>query len=97
MHEPEYQDFSRLLRTAHKAIKEATGIEYLTLVQEEHSIHFHVWFFPWTQAVIEGYGQPSLAKIREIMADYRRQPVDEVEWQALKISIEKINRRWQDS
>ena len=53
-------------------------------------MHFHLWFFPWTQDVIESYGQPSLAKIREIMSDYRGQQVSEREWEELQISTEKI-------
>ena len=90
MREAEYEEFSRLIRTAHYAIKEATKTEYLTIVQEESSIHFHLWFFPWTQSVTEQYGRPSLIKIREIMADHRKQPVDEARWKELEKSIEKI-------
>jgi len=90
MREVEYKELSKLIRTAHDAIREATKIEYLTIVQEESSIHFHLWFFPWTQSVIEQYGRPSLAKIREIMADYRKQPLGEAEWKELEKSIEKI-------
>ena len=90
MQESEYDEFSKLIRSAHYAIKHVTKTEYLTIVQEENSIHFHLWFFPWAQSVIEQYGQPSLTKIREIMADYRKQPVDESEWKELEKSIEKI-------
>ena len=86
----EYEEFSRLLRATHQAIKEATKVKYLTIVQEESSTHFHLWFFPWTQRVIEQYGQPSLTKIREIMADHRKQLIGEAEWKELEISIEKI-------
>lgn len=49
-----------------------------------------MWFFPWTQKVIERYGPPSLTKIREIMADYRQQTLGESEWEELKKSIEKM-------
>ena len=92
MREPEYEEFSRLVKAAHYAIKEATHIEHLTIIQEENSTHFHLWFFPWTQAVIEKYGQPSLAKIREIMVDYRKRSIGEVEWKELEKSIEQIKR-----
>jgi diadenosine tetraphosphate (Ap4A) HIT family hydrolase len=90
MQTSEYEDFSELLRVTHHAIKKATGIENLTIVQEESSRHFHLWFFPWTQPVIEKYGEPSLAKIREIMADHKNQTIGEVEWRELEGSIEKI-------
>jgi diadenosine tetraphosphate (Ap4A) HIT family hydrolase len=90
MQEFEYKEFSILVKTTHQAIKDATKIEHLTIIQEESSIHFHLWFFPWTESVIEQYGQPSLTKIREIMLDYRKQVIGESEWMKLKKSIEKI-------
>lgn len=94
MQPSEYEEFSDLLRIAHCAVKKAITVEYLTTVQEENSRHFHLWFFPWTQDVIEKYGKPSLSRIREIMADYRKQSIGEMEWQELEASIEKIKHYW---
>jgi diadenosine tetraphosphate (Ap4A) HIT family hydrolase len=93
MQDTDYEDLSKLIRDAEYAIKEVTKVEHLTIVQEESSIHFHLWFFPWTQEVIERYGQPSLTKIREIMTDYRKRPIDEVEWKELEILIKRIKAR----
>jgi diadenosine tetraphosphate (Ap4A) HIT family hydrolase len=93
MHESEYDDFTRLIRRSHYAIKEETKTEHLTIVQEESSPHFHLWFFPWTQRIIEQYGQPSLIKIREIMADQKKKSIDEREWKELEKSIEKIKEK----
>jgi diadenosine tetraphosphate (Ap4A) HIT family hydrolase len=93
MHDAEYQELARLIRVTHHAIKQTTQIEFLTLVQEESSVHFHIWFFPWTLDVISHYGGPSLTKIRDIMSDYRRQPIDEAEWKALQRSIEQVKAR----
>ena len=90
MHEAEYQELARLIRVTHHAIKETTQIEFLTLVQEESSVHFHAWFFPWTRDVIRRYGDPSLTKIREIMSDYQTQPIDEAQWRELQQSIEQL-------
>lgn len=90
MRDAEYEEFSKLVRDVQLAIKEVTKVEHLTMVQEESSIHFHLWFFPWTQRVIERYGQPSLTKIREIMADLGKRPVDEIEWKELKGLINKM-------
>ena len=89
----EYQELARLIRATHHAIKETTQIEFLTLLQEESSSHFHVWFFPWTVDVIRRYGGPSLTKIRDVMSDYRRQPIDEAEWKELQRSIEQLKAR----
>jgi len=93
MQEFEYEEFSKLVKTTRQAIKDTTKIEHLTIIQEESSIHFHLWFFPWTESVIEQYGQPSLTKIREIMLDYRKRVIGETEWMRLKKSIEKIKSR----
>jgi diadenosine tetraphosphate (Ap4A) HIT family hydrolase len=90
----EYEKFSGLVRSADCAIREATHVEALTLVQEESSKHFHLWFFPWTPEVIERYGQPSLEKIRGIMTHYREHPIGAAEWQELEKSIEKIKTCW---
>ena len=90
MPEAEYKEFSRLVRMIQRAIKETTNIEHLTIIQEESSPHFHLWFFPWTQDVIKKYGQPSLTKIREVMTEYRKQPIDEAQWKKLQNSIEDI-------
>ncbi len=92
MQRSEYEEFSGLVRITHQAIKDVTKIEHLTIVQEEISPHFHLWFFPWTQIVLERYGQPSLTKIREIMTDYKRQLISEAEWKELERSIENIRK-----
>ena len=89
----EYHELTGVIRTTHLAIKESTRIESLTLVQEESSNHFHLWFFPWTQDVIRRHGQPSLTKLREIMSDYRSRPIEQAEWKELEKSIEQIKAR----
>jgi len=90
MQDFEYEEFSALVKTTHQAIKNATETEQLTIVQEESSIHFHLWFFPWTESVIEQYGPPSLTKIREIMRDFRKHVISEAECMKLRESIEQI-------
>jgi len=90
MDEPEYREFSALLRETGLAIHAVIGVEHLTIVQEEHSVHFHLWFFPWTAEIIAKYGPPALDKIRAIMAGTRQQILDQDEWAALAASIEKI-------
>jgi diadenosine tetraphosphate (Ap4A) HIT family hydrolase len=92
MQESEYEEFSKIVKIAHQAIKGATKETNLTIVQEESSEHFHLWFFPWTERVIEKYGQPTLTKIREIMFEYREQEISEAEWKKLEKSIGKIKK-----
>ena len=93
MQDSEYQELAKLIQTARRAIQEVTNIDSLTIIQEESSIHFHLWFFPWTQDLIKRHGKPSLTRIREIMLDYRKKPIDEVEWQELEKSLEKIKAK----
>jgi len=97
MEAAEYAEFSRLLRDTQRAIGSTVPVEALTIVQEEHSIHFHLWFFPWTGALIEQYGPPSLSSIRAIMADFRKQPIGAGEWAKLEQSIQAIRRRLAES
>ncbi len=90
MAEDEYIEFAGLVKKTHRAIKNITGVEMLTLVQEERSSHFHLWFFPWAHQIIEKHGQPSLNKIRDIMAEYTQRTIYTAEWAALEETIEKI-------
>ena len=90
MERAEYGEFAALLRETEIAIHAATGVDYLTIVQEERSIHFHLWFFPWTVEIIKKYGPPSLEKIRAILAEYQRQVLSADEWKKLKTVIEEI-------
>jgi diadenosine tetraphosphate (Ap4A) HIT family hydrolase len=86
----EYTDFMELLRQAQAAVKQVTQVEYLTLVQEEHSSHFHLWFFPWLPQVVRRHGEPSLANIRLILAETSRQPIRAEEWAELEKTIRGI-------
>jgi diadenosine tetraphosphate (Ap4A) HIT family hydrolase len=90
MNHTEYAEFTGLVRGTHTAIKKAIRVEYLTIVQEEHSGHFHLWFVPWLPDVIEQYGEPSLTKVRQIMSDYSRQPINAQDWMRLEKSITSI-------
>jgi hypothetical protein len=49
-----------------------------------------MWFFPWTNAVVEKFGPPSLSKIRDIMVDLRKQILTQLEWKELEKSINGI-------
>jgi diadenosine tetraphosphate (Ap4A) HIT family hydrolase len=95
MQPAEYEEFSNLVRSAHAAIKKVTNVTNLTIVQEESSSHFHLWFFPWSPQVVENYGQPTLTKIREIMADHRKQPLSAAQWKELEEVIESIRSCWE--
>jgi diadenosine tetraphosphate (Ap4A) HIT family hydrolase len=96
MHSAEYEEFCDLVRSTHAAIKQVTNVTNLTIVQEESSSHFHLWFFPWTPQVVENYGQPTLTKIREIMADHRKQPLSAAQWKELEEVIESIKSCWEN-
>ena len=86
----EYDEFAQLLPRVQAAVKKATQVEFFTLVQEEHSSHFHLWFFPWLPEVIRRHGEPSLAKIRPIMAETSRQPISAEKWAELEETIRVI-------
>ena len=94
MQEFEYDEFSKLLRTTRTVIRKVVRDEDLTLVQEESSSHFHLWFFPWTKSVLDQYGPPSLSKIRGIMADYRQKPIEPKQWRDLQNLIDQIKNSW---
>ena len=90
MIEPEYAEFSTLVRQTHAAIKQAIPVASLTLIQEEHSGHFHLWFFPWLPDILEKHGEPSLAEVREITAEVSRKPIPAAQWGELEKTISRI-------
>ena len=90
MNSMEYKSFVRLLLCTQIAIKQALKTKYLTIVQEESSIHFHLWFFPWSNDVIKLFGEPSLASIREIMKKLKEKSITNTEWKKLEKTIVKI-------
>jgi len=92
----EYGEFSRLVRDCHAAIKDVVGTD-LSLIQEESSRHFHLWFFPWTTEVVERYGSPSLSKIRDIIAEFKGRTLGKTEWNELDQSIEAIKAQLKKS
>jgi hypothetical protein len=72
-------------------------VEY-TIIQEEYSNHYHTWFFPWKNEIIEKYDTPSLSKIRMIMNEYIKKEIskkdlDEIEKETLKIKedLQRMN------
>lgn len=93
MNDEEYEELSRLIRETRRAIQETTQVENMTLIQEERSAHFHLWFFPWTKEVVERYGNPSLTRIREIMADFQAKSIDETEWNELEAKLKIMRAR----
>ena len=90
MNDDEYEELSNLIRETRRVIQETTQIEHLTMVQEERSVHFHLWFFPWTKEVIQRYGEPSLTNIREIMGEYRANSISPSEWMELETVINEM-------
>ena len=89
--EAEFREFVDLLRIGHRAIKDHAGVQHLTVVQEEYSTHFHLWFFPWTDEVMAKYGDPSLGEIRRIMRGFRTaDPIQDSDWHRLLETIEQI-------
>jgi uncharacterized SAM-binding protein YcdF (DUF218 family)/diadenosine tetraphosphate (Ap4A) HIT family hydrolase len=63
----EYADFASLLHSGRKLLTRLPELRSVTVIQEEHSSHFHLWLFPWYDWMVEKYGKRSLSHIRPIM------------------------------
>lgn len=68
MSKEEQADLIDFIVKCRTAMKEALGIEEVTIVQEETSTssHFHVWLFPWNQNMEDKY-KKKISSISEIM------------------------------
>ena len=90
MSDTEYSDYSKIFRKTKRIIHDICNIESLTTVQEDYSIHFHTWFFPWDNKLLKKYKKPSLSFIREIMKGFIGRKLNEKEWIDLKKSLAEI-------
>ncbi len=64
-----------VLACAEKAIKEKGIANEITLVQEERSLHFHIWIFPEHEWMIDKFGK-GIQFLRDI-SQYAKAVVDE--------------------
>ena len=67
MNEEEYKEYCELVRKIRFLFTKSDDFLSLTLIQEEESKHFHLWFFPW-YSWMEFTSTPNLEQIRGIMA-----------------------------
>jgi len=63
----EFSEYSNLIKITRRLIKDIFNIEFVTMVEEEMSIHFHTWFFPWSKKILSNIEKPSLNEIRPFM------------------------------
>ena len=85
-------ELGELIHQARVVIQDVLGLANVTIVQEERSNHFHLWFFPWTEDVVEQYGPPSLNKIRPIMNDYIAKEISDARWAELNDGIRQLRQ-----
>jgi diadenosine tetraphosphate (Ap4A) HIT family hydrolase len=78
----EYADFASLLQSGRKLLTWLPELRSVTVIQEEHSSHFHLWLFPWYDWMIEKYGKRSLNHIRPIM-EYAKTSLNTIQQQQL--------------
>jgi diadenosine tetraphosphate (Ap4A) HIT family hydrolase len=95
----EFTEYAKLIQISRKIIEEVFEIEYVTMVEEEHSCHFHTWFFPWSKALLDGR-RPSLDLIRPLMNEARNIGITAEEWQnmlnKLDIAKDEFKRQFQN-
>lgn len=90
MTEEEYLDYCNLFKITRDAIQRIFDVQYITTIQEDHSVHFHTWFFPWNDELLSLYPKPSLAYIKTIMNEYLGQTITKEQWESLKIKLTQV-------
>jgi hypothetical protein len=88
----EYDEFFRIVEKARNIIKKFIPIHQITVVQEDNSEHFNLWFFPWTSEIIEDYGEPDTRKVSYILEDLRARKIDGKNWKILSNLIKLITK-----
>lgn len=80
----EFREYARILQRARSVIDTFFDVRFVTMIEEECSPHFHTWFFPWTEQLLQSVAHPSLSAIRPIMESYRGRIIDPEEWLSLE-------------
>ena len=89
----ERHDLVDLIYKCTNAVKEVTGVEKVTLVQEERSMHFHFWVFPNQDFMTEKFGM-GISHIRDICA-YARENASDAQINKILETIEKLKENFQ--
>ena len=84
----ERYEVSNVVALAEKALKELNITDEITLVQEERSVHFHIWIFPHYSWMTEKYGK-GITHLRAIN-QYARENVDEDTINKVMDTISKV-------
>ena len=71
----ERYEASNIVVLAEKALKELNITDEITLVQEERSLHFHIWIFPHYSWMTEKFGK-GISHLRAIN-EYAKENVDD--------------------
>ncbi len=71
----ERYEASNIIALAEKALKELNITDEITLVQEERSLHFHIWIFPHYSWMTEKFGK-GISHLRAIN-EYAKENVDD--------------------
>ena len=92
MTKEEYIDYCSLFKITRDAIQLIFNVPYITTIQEEHSVHFHTWFFPWSVELLNLYPKPSLAYVRTIMNEFLGQTITKEQWGSLKMKLAQVKK-----
>ena len=62
-----------MIALAEQAIKSTTKVNYISVIQEDHSRkgHLHIWLFPWHDFIVKEY-DVSLSSMRSIINHYQK-------------------------
>lgn len=91
----ELYDMGKVIAIAEKAVRKISGVEHITIIQEEKVIegHLHIWIFPWHRFILDQY-EYSLDNIRTITEHYRHS--DQYQHETL-LAVEKVRNYFQRS
>ena len=78
-------EIGEVLFYAEKALKDLKIADELTIVQEERSMHFHIWIFPKYDWMVEKFGQ-GISYLRDISKYAKEHATDTEKERVVKIA-----------
>ena len=90
----ERYEIINVISLAEKALKELNIVEEVTLVQEERSMHLHIWIFPNYKWMTEKFGK-GIKYLRDI-SEYAKNNVKEKDIKEILEVIDKIREYFKE-
>jgi hypothetical protein len=88
----EYDEFFRIVEKSRIALQKTIPLKSITVVQEDNSEHFNLWFFPWTEEICSEFGDPDLQNVPFILETLKQRKIN-IKEQKILLNMLKLIKK----